>query len=360
MTAHEYESACFLCLRPFDSEVQKTLEDVVPKWLLKRQGLGNAVAKLPDGRLLQYGRRKIPCCRDCNQRMAAQLEQPVSDAFAFGFEAVADLNPTLLFVWLGKLFYGTRFKETGLRANVRNPESEPMLDPQGLTARNEYLRLCLLADPSSLTLIPQPGSLFLFRAGVPDDPAAQFDYFVSTFAEVDMVALRVADTFAICTFGDPAHWIQELGEIPIVRAARDGLTLHPWQCVEMYTWFASELAGYQTSGSFDLLTLGGLDGEPQRILTSRFRVEKNQASREAINTLFAKSFLHRLNLSAKTPASQIPIGQRPSLLVNPETNEPLQAECFDPRCASVFTLAGWQTNVPWCETCRNTTPGDDK
>jgi hypothetical protein len=109
-----YGESCFVCHRPFTAEVGQTAEDVVPKWLLKRAGVTDASAQLPDGRLFRYGSRKVPCCFDCNQRMSTSLEKPVSEAFSSGCDAVRQLDFTVLYLWLAKIYYGTRFRETGI------------------------------------------------------------------------------------------------------------------------------------------------------------------------------------------------------------------------------------------------------
>src|SRR5690606_34396582 len=137
-------------------------------------------AALPNGQLRGYGQRKVPCCFECNQRMSVYLEQPVKASIAAGVAAVRTMDSTTLFLWLAKLYYGTRFYETQLRTEVADPTAPAMLEHSQLLDRNDYLRRLLLSNPQDLKFVTPPGTTLVFRAGVPTSLQARFDFFVST------------------------------------------------------------------------------------------------------------------------------------------------------------------------------------
>lgn len=73
-----YGTRCFLCLRPFSDRLPATVENVMPKWLVRRK--------------VRYTQRIVPCCTEFNQFMSAKLESRVSAAFRAGFDAVRALQ----------------------------------------------------------------------------------------------------------------------------------------------------------------------------------------------------------------------------------------------------------------------------
>lgn len=348
-----YGAGCFICHRVFGGPVQKTDEDVIPKWVLKRLGLGNAGADLPNGRLFGYGKRKVPCCFDCNQRMSGSLEVPVSEAFAGGCDAVRELDSTVLFLWLAKIYYGTRYRETGLREEVRDPESEPMLEASNLRATAEHLRRCLQHRPDQLTFAAPPASIFVFRAGVPAAEENRFDYFVPKVPPAEMVAVRCNDVFVIGIFGDNGYWGEKLGGIRIVHEALSSVTLHPVQCDELMVWFASEAGGaHASSGCYDFVTTVR-DDMPHTIYIPQFEISPTGVPAGLLNLMRVDSFLMRLNVDLSEDdreaiqASAYP----PTTLFNNSTQALVQATCFERTCRGVFRQAGWAAPGPECPAC---------
>jgi hypothetical protein len=348
-----YGDGCFICHRVFAGGVHKTEEDVIPKWILKRLGLGNAGADLPNGQVFGYGKRKVPCCFDCNQRMAASLEAPVSEAFAKGCDAVRELDFTILFLWLAKVYYGTRYRETGLRELVHEPDSQLMLESGDLRATAEHLRRCLQHRPDQLTLAAQPASIFVFRAGMPDAKEDRFDFFVPTMPPADMVAVRCNDVFVIGIFGDNGYWGERLGGIRIVQESLSALTLHPVQCDEIAVWFASEVGGaHASSGCYDFVTTVH-DDTPHTVFLPQFEVSPTGVSTGLLNQMRVNSFLRRFNVDL-TDNDRNAIGAAadpPTTLFNSSTQAVVQATCFARTCRDVFRQAGWVTSGPECVEC---------
>lgn len=86
-----------------------------------------------------------------------------------------------------------------------------------------------------------------------------------------MVALRVADTFVISVFGDNGYWGRRLGGIRVVEVAAHELVLHPAQCVDLMIWFATEIAGYESYGCYDMGTARSPEGDPRTLFIPQLR-----------------------------------------------------------------------------------------
>ena len=378
-----YGEFCFLCHCALISSEQSLSsgeqvdgrmsaeEDVIPKWLLRKYELGDSAASLPNGQLRKYGQRKVPCCFACNQRMSQELERPVATAVADGANAVRRLEPRILLMWLAKLYYGTKFFEIRFRQDVSDSTSPLILEHSELLERNEYLRRLLLAGPQDVYLATPPASVFIFRAGVPEQVDARFDFFVSAFHNVDMIAVRMGEVFAVGVFGDNGHWASEFGGVRLVEYALSDMALHPAQCTEVTAWLGSLLAGHDAGGPWDLITMAespaaeGISGRSREsvsatpspgittIFRSNFSVTKNDAPAEMIHLMRVNSLLDRLGMELEADQlQQVAEGAwRPTLLLNVRTDEPVQANCFEPVCPDLFRRAGWIVNLPRCPKC---------
>lgn len=331
------------------------MEDVVPKWLIKQQSLASEGADLPSGQLFGYTKRKVPCCWDCNQFMSKNLEKPISDAFREGYDAVAQLSPLLLLLWLGKLMYGTRYRETGLRVDVRDPSAPAMLSTEQLLGRLKYLRLALLTAPQELTLGAPLGSLFVYKAGVPDLEQARFDFYVPVFPGSEFIALRVNDVFLMCAFGDNGYWTAGLGGTKLAQACHD-LVLHPKQCVEMMLWFSTTIAAYDTFGCYDAVALGGdlrLPGAGRRLLLPQFRLERNELPEGWLNRLRVGTFFERIGNEPQPgvldAAEQLQ--STPTCLIDVPSDELVQAQCFEHDCPDLYNRASWWGVGSTCSRC---------
>lgn len=109
---------CFICGASPGSKIFNN-EHVIPDWVLVKHGLHSSRISLPNQTDFAYGRYTIPCCQDCNSRMAETYEKPISELIAAGYGAVRQHllqhGPELFFRWLALIFLKTHLKDKGLR-----------------------------------------------------------------------------------------------------------------------------------------------------------------------------------------------------------------------------------------------------
>src|SRR5690349_2335761 len=81
----ENGDGCFICgAKPGTKEFND--EHVIPDWVLRDRGLHSGNLVLPNAAAFMYGRFVVSCCKDCNEKMANIFEEPISAAFARGYE----------------------------------------------------------------------------------------------------------------------------------------------------------------------------------------------------------------------------------------------------------------------------------
>jgi len=114
------DSCCFLC--GVEMGNKSTKEDLFPMWLQRKHNLFKERLTLINGTQIPYSQLKIPCCAKCNNEHLSQLENKISAAINSGYRACIDLDPTLIFYWAAKIFYGILRKELSLLVDRRNPE----------------------------------------------------------------------------------------------------------------------------------------------------------------------------------------------------------------------------------------------
>jgi len=165
---------CFLCGIRLDG-VNRTDEHVFPKWMLKRFNLWNSELTLLNRTQIRYRSLTIPCCHDCNTFWLSQVEAKVATAFEVGHEAVANLDKTLLCLWMWKLYYGIHFKEIALPADRTAAPGLPIVSA-GYLGRFAEVHHVLQAMRSKVRFKYVPGSVYVYEAQVPAKPEQQFDY----------------------------------------------------------------------------------------------------------------------------------------------------------------------------------------
>jgi hypothetical protein len=112
-------STCFLCSAPLRSK-NRSEEHVFPKWLQNRFKLWNQRLDLINMTSMPYRQLTIPCCKTCNGVHLGKLEKVMQLAIESGPNAVEELPPAIVYMWLSKTFYGVLYRESLLRADRKN------------------------------------------------------------------------------------------------------------------------------------------------------------------------------------------------------------------------------------------------
>jgi hypothetical protein len=109
---------CFICGARPGTKVFNN-EHVIPDWVLAKHQLHSSRISLPNDEDLAYGRYTIPCCQECNSRIAQVYERPIAELISAGYGAVRDHllrhGPQLFFTWLALIFIKTHLKDKRLR-----------------------------------------------------------------------------------------------------------------------------------------------------------------------------------------------------------------------------------------------------
>jgi hypothetical protein len=222
---------CFLCGSLLSADT-RTEEHVFPRWLQRRFNLWDERLTLMNRTTIRYRGLTIPCCRSCNTQWLSRVETEVSAAFESGYAAVRKLDPTLLCLWMWKLYYGIHFKEVALPVERRDEASRPIVSADYL-GRFAEIHHVLQALRNTVRFRYVPGSLFVYEAQVPDRPEHQFDYRDAPLRP--FLAVRAADTVVIAAFDWEA--MANLVHAPRLEAAA-ALPLHPFQFTELAAFSA--------------------------------------------------------------------------------------------------------------------------
>ena len=223
---------CFLCGVHLTDEqgtdAYRTDEHVFPKWMQRDFDLWNQELNLLNGTTIRYRSLTIPCCKKCNGFWLSQVEDRVSRAFRAGADAVKALDPTVLGLWMGKIYYGIHFKELALPADPRNPQG-PTIVPPAQLARFSELHHVLQAMRQRARFERAPASVRVFRAQVPENRQHRFDY--RDVRPVPYLAIRARESVVIASLIDWGAMNDGISA-PSFEAAEQ-IELHPTQFAEV-------------------------------------------------------------------------------------------------------------------------------
>lgn len=224
---------CFLCGVELTDE-NRTDEHVFPKWMQREFDLWNQELNLLNGNAIRYSRLTIPCCRDCNGFWLSQVENKVAPAFRAGPDAVRALEPDLLVLWMAKIYYGIHFKELAIPADPRDREGPPIVPPEYLSRFSE-LHHVLQAMRDRVRFERPPGSVYVFRAQVPEQVQFRFDY--RDTRVVPYLALRAGDVVVIASLLD---W----------GAMNDGITVPTFELAELLELHPAQFTEVAAFGAY--------------------------------------------------------------------------------------------------------------
>jgi len=120
--------ACFICGSARNSK-QFNDEHVLPKWILRKYAPNPKSITLPNEIQYRYDKYKVPCCKECNSKMARIFEEPMSQMTSAGYQALSTFlredGPGLVFIWLALNFFKIHYKDRQLRYILDRREESP-------------------------------------------------------------------------------------------------------------------------------------------------------------------------------------------------------------------------------------------
>lgn len=151
----------------------------------------------------------------------------MAPAFREGADAVRAIEPSILALWMIRIYYGLLFKELALPLDRRDPKGEKIVDPELLRVLGD-LHMVLQARRKKVRIEQLPASLFIFDCQVPSARAERFDY--RDTLSVPYLAIRVG---SVAVLGHLLDWGAMRGlQVPGFQMARS-LELHPIQFTEV-------------------------------------------------------------------------------------------------------------------------------
>jgi hypothetical protein len=192
------QHTCFLCSAPLRPK-NRTDEHMFPKWLQHRFNLWNQHLDLINLTDIRYRQLTIPCCKTCNGVHLSKIENQIQKAVEAGPDAVADLPPSVLYMWLSKFFFGILYREHLLLADRRSGKRKiiPRKTLQELRLHHDFMQGIRRSLEFPLGI---PGSILIFGTSVPDRIEEQFD-FLDNHPNLAL-ALRMGSVGIVCCLQD--------------------------------------------------------------------------------------------------------------------------------------------------------------
>lgn len=223
---------CFLCGK-FVESMKLTDEHVIPKWAQSRYELWDQKLTLLNRTEIPYRYLTIPCCEDCNSSQLQPIETVMATAVSVGAEAVRKLGNKILFLWLGKIFYGILYKELMLSSDRKNPNAPPILPEEIIREYEKHLFFLQEARGKiEMTGFSSPGSIFVFKTQPHTNTAFQWDFCDNL--DTYFIAVRMGEVGIIGILADGGaqqlaiDYYEELKDFP----------LHPIQFRELCAVFS--------------------------------------------------------------------------------------------------------------------------
>jgi hypothetical protein len=165
---------CFLCGSSLAGG--GTEEHVIPRWVQERFELWNQRLTILNGTSIPYRQLTIPCCFPCNNQHLQPIESAIAVAVNDGAKAVRGLGDRVLFVWLGKIFYGLLYRELSLSLDRRDASAGTITDPDFLR-RFELHHLFLQSCRMPMKFVDSfPASIFVFETKEPRNRKDGWDF----------------------------------------------------------------------------------------------------------------------------------------------------------------------------------------
>jgi hypothetical protein len=194
---------CFICGAQRTS-VPFNDEHVLPNWILRRFGLHGRTIEIPNHTNFRYAGMTIPCCVTCNTEMGEVFEDPMSELFGGGLEAVSkylkERGPWDLFRWMGLIFLKAHLKNKYLNYHRDSRKGDMKIAELHSWEELHHLHCVARSFHSGAKLAPEVlGSLCVFPAKVRPHFEG-FDFIDLTAAQT--MLLCIGDVAVIAVFND--------------------------------------------------------------------------------------------------------------------------------------------------------------
>jgi len=195
---------CFICgAMPGTKKFNR--EHVIPDWVLRDRGLHSGNIALPNKGAVMYGCYTVPCCAECNTKMAQVFEDPISNAFSRGWEGVAELirkdGGRLLWRWLALIFLKAHLKHRDLRWHLNpNLGDERIADTYDWTTELYHIHCVIRSFHSGAVLGDSIyGSIFLCPA-IQMESGERFDF--ADLRAGASIMMRIDDVMMFAVLND--------------------------------------------------------------------------------------------------------------------------------------------------------------
>ncbi len=177
---------CFVCkvhLTAASGPTRRTLEHLIPQWMITRFGLLDSTVTLGTFGEIRYMDFLLPCCSECNSHLLAPIERHLSRAFKSW--KPKEIPTEVAAKWVAKLVLGTQLYE---RAATNNRSDE---------SGGEQLSRDYLGELRGQTYVTHrnrwnyPFSVIWLRSKVRLEPSRNFDFQLCPFTQA--IYLRCGD-----------------------------------------------------------------------------------------------------------------------------------------------------------------------
>ncbi|HLG94568.1 MAG TPA: hypothetical protein VI546_07010 [candidate division Zixibacteria bacterium] len=220
------ETRCFLCGVTL-TDKNRSDEDVFPKWLQRKYDLWNHKITLINGTTIPYRQLKIPCCQSCNTNFLSGLEKTVKSFHDSGNSSFVKIDRIKLFQWIGKIFYGSLYKELSLSTDRKKRRKRSIVDSKLLqNFRTLHFFLQSIRIPFDFVNF-HPWTIFIVNTCKYDD-VRDFDYY-DGIANLTF-AIRMGEVGIIACLEDAG--VQERMYYNLFEKFKN-IKLHPIQFLEL-------------------------------------------------------------------------------------------------------------------------------
>lgn len=244
--------ACFICGATRGSK-EFNDEHVIPNWIIKKYNLKDESITLLNGQKIKYTRYKIPCCVQCNGKLSAYYENPISSFFNKSYvERIKILHSDKefeqkLFQWLALIFCKTHIFDTQMNfipnRTIESPTISSLYD-----WRNFHIVHSIARNMSTNLIINEKYSTCLiFESAVNHERYFNYDYLDNNMTM--SVLLRVGDMTIIASFLDFCIGHNDIDDSILGRLRKP---LDMFQSIEIYSRIIYSLCSKSIKKRFTL------------------------------------------------------------------------------------------------------------